>query len=41
MSAGHSHDSIPHTMNKGIQICFFFRSPLGFDSGRLMTPFRK
>ena len=41
MSAGHSHDSIPHTMNKGIQICFFFRGPLGFDSGRLMTPFRK
>lgn len=41
MSAGHSHDSSPHTMNKGIQICFFFRGPLGFDSGRLMTPFRK
>ena len=23
------------------QICFFFLGPLGFDSGRLMTPFRK
>ena len=22
-------------------ICFFFLGPLGFDSGRLMTPFRK
>ena len=27
--------------NSVLLICFFFLGPLGFDSGRLMTPFRK